>query len=1001
MPDSKIRTDVFISSTSIDLPEYREAVMKTLLGLGLFPIGMETWALSGENPVDKCKRMVDESEIYIGIFAYRYGWQPDGDTGKSITEMEYDWAGEKGIHRLCFIMSDKHPWPEDRKEKDKIALLDAFKKRVKSDEVGFFTTPEDLARQIAIAIPKVAPNKPNLVAYQNWLHNQSHQSGLLRVLRSRDATSSDVRSINIEDVYTPLLTEHQVERHEDGSPILPDRPLGEIDRRERDLFPLSALEASNAYSRLVMLGDPGCGKSTFVNYLALCMTGDFLFPDGNWLTRLREGGWTHGVYLPIRIILRDFAAEATDNTVNGIIAHLTKELAGWGMDETTITGIRKYLDKGQALVMFDGLDEVPTEKRELVRDAIQNFITCFHVDNRYIVTCRKLSYSQPEWQLHNMQATETFAPFNAKQINHFVTAWYTALIAMNDIDTQTAEIRVADLTEGLGNPALQAVASNPMLLTVMAIVHNHTGTLPRESAKLYHECVTLLMERWKPRDFVALRDKLGFNNDGILYSMIWQIAYTAHEGQADREGAADIPQMEIIGIVSDYVKGNLNLAKDFCDYVESRAGLLLGRGSERGMRRIFTFPHRTFQEFLAGCHLAVNLDFQDLAPELTRRGAGWREVLLLAIGYLVFVQNRTSDALKPIYEILDTTPETDADWRAIWLAGEMLEKVGVDNALLHERGKKAIARAREHLVHLIEGGHLPPVERAGAGRVLSQLGDPRPGVGTITVNGITLPDIVWCHIPAGEFIMGDDNAPYDDEKPAHTLHLDDFYMSRFLVTYSQYQAFENAPDFGDETWWDGFPDNEKRVRYDQAFQYANHPREMVTWYGAMAFCRWLTHHINNKGVPIQVWNMQAKKLIEMPYPSIKITLPSEAEYEKMARGKKGLIYPYGNDYAPNKGNTRDTGTGMTSAVGLFPDGESDYGVLDASGNVFTWTCSLNKSYKYNSNDGREDENSTDARIVRGGSWNYGTDGARASFRLLNSPNLRLSLLGFFVVCRPY
>ncbi|HRF93881.1 MAG TPA: hypothetical protein PLZ51_01740, partial [Aggregatilineales bacterium] len=156
--------------------------------------------------------------------------------------------------------------------------------------------------------------------------------------------------------------------------------------------------------RLVLLGDPGCGKSTFVNFLALCMTGDFLYPDTGWLNRLREGGWTHGTYLPIRIILRDFATEATDNTVNGIIAHLTKELTGWGMDETTVAGIRKYLDKGQALVMFDGLDEVPTEKRELVRDAIQNFITCFHANNRYLITCRVLSYAQPEWQLHNMQA---------------------------------------------------------------------------------------------------------------------------------------------------------------------------------------------------------------------------------------------------------------------------------------------------------------------------------------------------------------------------------------------------------------------------------------------------------------------------------------------------------------------------------------------------------------------------------------------------------------------
>ncbi|MDX2077803.1 MAG: SUMF1/EgtB/PvdO family nonheme iron enzyme [bacterium] len=1006
MLDSKIRTDVFMSSTSIDLPEYREAVMKTLLGLGLFPIGMETWPKTGENPVDKCKRMVDESEIYIGIYAYRYGWQPDGYAGKSITELEYEWAGEKGIPRLCFIMSPKHPWPDERRENDKQKELDAFKARVKADEVGFFTTPDDLAKQIAVALAGVVQVKPNLTPYHNWLHTQSHKSGLLGVLQARDASNSDVKSVDIESVYTPLFLHHQVERHDDGSPILPDRPLGEIDRKERDLFPLSALEATNAYPRLVMLGDPGCGKSTFVNFLALCLTGHFLSPDAGWLDRLHADGWEHGAYLPIRIILRDFATFANDSTVDSFIKHITHELSAWGMNETIIKGILHYIEKGQALIMFDGLDEVPPDKRELVRDAIHNIIERYHPKNRYLITCRILSYTQPEWQLRNMDAIETFAPFNEEQITHFVNAWYTALIAMRDIDTLTAQARINDLIGGLNTPALRDIAGNPMLLTVMAIVHNHTGTLPRESARLYHECVELLMEKWRPRDFVTLREKMKFNNDGLLYEMIWQIAFTAHNEHAERDGVADITQTEIIGIVEKYVKDDWNLAREFCEYVESRAGLLIGRGN-RGASRIFTFPHRTFQEFLAACYLANVANMEELAPDLAKRGAGWREVLLLATGYLVFVKNSTRDALRAVRSILESLSfESDSDWRAVWLAGEMLAKIGVDNALAPNTvnvGKQVIQQTKDLLVQLIEGAHLPPVERAKAGQVLSQLGDPRRGVNTITINGLTLPDVVWCLVPAGDFIMGDDNAPYDDEKPAHTLHLDDFYMSRYLVTYAQYQAFENAPDFGNETWWKGFPDEYKGMSTNQAFPFANHPQERVSWYGAMAFCRWLTHHINEAGVPMTVWDMKAKKYIEMPYPTMKITLPSEAEYEKMARGEKGLIYPYGNDYDPNKGNTDDTGIGMTSAVGLFPDGESPYRVLDASGNVWTWTRSIFKNYKYNSNDGREDEveNGENARSLRGGSWDDSSVNARASYRYFSDPNSRNDNIGFFVVCRPY
>ncbi len=156
----KNRIDAFISSTSIDLPEYRTEVIKVLTTLKIQPNGMEHWPVTGDYPVDLCKRMVDDSEIFIGIYAYRYGWQPDGYVGKSITELEYDWAGEvqrggKPIPRLCFIMSDDFGWPKSKWEMDKQAQLDEFKKRVKANHVGFFTTPDNLAKQITAALATV------------------------------------------------------------------------------------------------------------------------------------------------------------------------------------------------------------------------------------------------------------------------------------------------------------------------------------------------------------------------------------------------------------------------------------------------------------------------------------------------------------------------------------------------------------------------------------------------------------------------------------------------------------------------------------------------------------------------------------------------------------------------------------------------------------------------------------------------------------------------------
>jgi len=307
---------------------------------------------------------------------------------------------------------------------------------------------------------------------------------------------------------------------------------------------------------------------------------------------------------------------------------------------------------------------------------------------------------------------------------------------------------------------------------------------------------------------------------------------------------------------------------------------------------------------------------------------------------------------------------------------------------------------QDRLVRELENPNTNTARRMQIGFRLNDIGDTRPGVGFIQSYKIPLPDIVWCLIPKGEFIMGSDKHG-DDEKPEHRLYLDDFYMSRYLVTYAQYATFENAPDFRDWAWWVRFPDEHKRQKFDQRFQYRNHPRENVTWYGAMAFGRWLTHHTQEAKLPMRVWDMTTKTYQIVSYPRMEITLPSEAEYEKSARAIDGRIYPYGNTFDRNKGNTNETGLKQTSAVGIFPDGESPYGVLDASGNVWKWTRSLKKVYKYNRNDGREDEQGTGVRILRGGSWGSTSENARASYRDGFNQYFRNDILGFFVVCRPY
>lgn len=227
-----------------------------------------------------------------------------------------------------------------------------------------------------------------------------------------------------------------------------------------------------------------------------------------------------------------------------------------------------------------------------------------------------------------------------------------------------------------------------------------------------------------------------------------------------------------------------------------------------------------------------------------------------------------------------------------------------------------------------------------------------------------MPDIVWCEVPAGEFIY------QDGEKRT----LPAFQISKYPITYKQFQAFIDAPDgFSNPQWWQGLhPDGLKQQQGgpgDQEFKFWNHPREGVSWYDTMAFCRWLSARLDYE-----------------------IMLPTEQQWEKAARGTDGRTYPYGDDFDQTKGNTTEAGIGQTSAVGVFPEGASPYGVFDLSGNVFEWTLT-----EYNSRSSTDITNNL-SRVLRGGSWLSYDVFARAPDRYLRAPDDRHYDLGFRLVC---
>jgi formylglycine-generating enzyme required for sulfatase activity len=180
----------------------------------------------------------------------------------------------------------------------------------------------------------------------------------------------------------------------------------------------------------------------------------------------------------------------------------------------------------------------------------------------------------------------------------------------------------------------------------------------------------------------------------------------------------------------------------------------------------------------------------------------------------------------------------------------------------------------------------------------------------------------------------------------------------------------------------------------------NHPVASITWDEALKYCAWLTERL-------RAWTGTPEPLATLlRQDGWRITLPSEAEWEKAARGADGRIYAWGNEPDPNRANYDATAINATSAVGCFPGGASPSGVEELSGNVWEWTRSLYGKYPYPTSEKaraqREDLHVSDekSRMLRGGAFSDGHGNVRCACRNRNHPHYRYWLIGFRVVVRP-
>jgi serine/threonine-protein kinase len=264
-------------------------------------------------------------------------------------------------------------------------------------------------------------------------------------------------------------------------------------------------------------------------------------------------------------------------------------------------------------------------------------------------------------------------------------------------------------------------------------------------------------------------------------------------------------------------------------------------------------------------------------------------------------------------------------------------------------------------------------------------GEPTPVLTILPTPGPTRTKVwdkdgsVMVQVPAGDFYMGsrdsDDASAYGDEKPMHVVHLDDFWMDQYEVTNEQFALFlnEEGNQEEDDVNWVNVEDEGSNIIYEDGQYksrsgYEDHPVTYVSWYGAQSYCQW------------------AGK-----------SLPTEAEWEKAARGTDGRIWPWGSDWDEDKVNSKDAGPGHTTEVGSYPDGASPYGCMDMAGNAWEWVADRYQWDYYQAAPDHSNPQGPDQgapRVVRGGSWALPQRLTRCASRFGFLPQVRRDDLGF-------
>jgi formylglycine-generating enzyme required for sulfatase activity len=1002
---------VFISSTVEDLRPYRDAARDAAVGAEFLPRMQEYFAASGgQTPLAACLSEVSETDVLVVIVAHRYGWTPPDQPGqehKSITWLECEQAIAEGKEVLAFLVADRQPWPEEQREEFRLTAalregratpglladvqrslerLGDFKAWLNSRVIRVeFTTPEDLRGRVSDALRDWRDRHPQYAAAaagaapgpsdpSRYLRALQDQTGYIDV-RGLQVGTGRAHRFPIEDLFISLTTAMAPEARE--GKVESRKPSGGTRGRalgmevpERRAVPLHAALSNR---RLVVVGDPGSGKTTFLRRVthALCQS---LLGENPRAAEDRLG--IQGRPLPVLVRLAELwehMAEPKGATQGSRRARpesatwLPRFLAAagederWGLDEAYFRG---RLERGSCLVLLDGLDEAPSlVARESLARFIENLARAYDTCG-IVVTSRPAAYTGgvvlPEF------AHAEIEPLDQQAIGTFLQRWCEGLYPESPSDAATHRDEL--VTAIACRPEIRRIARNPVMLTALAVLQWNEKRLPEQRADLYDSILKWLARQRGRRPGRETADRSLVLLQGLALAM--QNDRKGRQVQVTRRGAAEAIEAHFAGRDEGE---RIEQAERFLSEEEVDSGIVVGRGNE------LRFWHLIFQEFLAARAIAGRPDAEQrkllVAGSRKIFQPEWRETILLLAGVLHQQGAQKVDGL--LGAVLDTLEKraTFADRaRCAGLLGavrrdlEPLDYRPTDRRLdkLFDDVLAIFDRTRSRLI--------PLETRIEAADALGQAGDPRLEPGDPRR---------WVPIPAGPFRMGAQKAKrsqpnYDPdasrwESPDHEVCLDAYRLDRFPVTVSDYRRFIEDGGHENERWWEAgaFGRWKSPDGWEEQLAYPSRPVVGVSWFEAAAYCAWAG-----------------------------CRLPTEAEWERAARGTEGRRFPWGAEPPePSRLNFSESRIGHPTPVGVYPLGATPDEILDMAGNVWEW-CADWFSEDYYAASPRENPRGPESgkgRVLRGGSWHGGAGGARSSIRGRVAPDGRDVDAGFRVV----